>query len=84
MCENCVNEKECAECGAAAGEACAPYCTAPVGPGGPHEHDDLNQAESDLATECPVCGSKPGEECAPGFNCGYLILTRPEYAEYRS
>lgn len=79
-----ANLPACDECGAGPGQQCEPFCTAPVGPGGPHEHDDLRQVESDLARTCPVCGSQPGEECAPGFNCGYLILTRPEYAEHRS
>jgi hypothetical protein len=40
MCEKCVNDKTCDECGAEPGEPCEFYCTAPYGPGGPHEHDD--------------------------------------------
>jgi hypothetical protein len=39
MCEKCVTDSECDECGAGPGERCAPYCTAPFGPGGPHENE---------------------------------------------
>lgn len=39
MCEKCVNENPCDECGAEPGERCLPYCTGPFGPGGPHEFD---------------------------------------------
>jgi hypothetical protein len=33
-------DEPCDECGAAPGEACLPYCTAPFGPGGPYELAD--------------------------------------------
>lgn len=43
MCDLCVNDATCDECGAGPGEQCLPHCTAPVGPGGPHEYDHLTE-----------------------------------------
>lgn len=43
MCDLCVNDETCGDCGAGPGEKCMPYCLAPVGPGGPHEYDYLTE-----------------------------------------
>ena len=45
MCQKCVTDLECDECGAGAGERCTPHCTAPYGPGGPHENDAPDEDE---------------------------------------
>jgi hypothetical protein len=45
MCEKCVTDATCDECGAGPGEKCMPHCLAPYGPGGPHEHDDEMSVE---------------------------------------
>ena len=39
MCDLCINDETCGDCGAEPGEKCMPYCLAPVGPDGPHEYD---------------------------------------------
>lgn len=43
MCNLCVNDETCAECGAEPGKECMPYCLAPVSPGAPHEYDHLTE-----------------------------------------
>jgi len=47
MCEKCATTAECDECGAGPGEECPPWCLAPVGPGGPHENDGLDNEDGD-------------------------------------
>jgi hypothetical protein len=41
MCDLCVSDEACAECGAGPGQRCEPFCTRPYGPNGPHGHEDL-------------------------------------------
>jgi len=40
QCDYTPGDQPCDECGAGPGERCAPYCTAPFGPGGPYAHHD--------------------------------------------
>lgn len=56
VCELCRNTpgphcaaklcRACTECGAMPGQPCEPMCTAPYGPGGPLEHEDLCEPQT--------------------------------------